>query len=103
MNEDYTQPFYVGHSPEMQRRFPHAKFGMLPPLELPLRQDLFPIECRVEQLEDRTSQPGAIPRQYQYKLQSLSGEVLHLSKILTEHLTPKEKPTPQKESYKGIR
>lgn len=30
----YDQPFYVGTSPEMRRRFPHARNGWLPALEL---------------------------------------------------------------------
>jgi len=67
------------------------------------RREATDFEDRVAELEDRTSQAGAIPKRYQYQLQQLTGRVLHFEGKVSKGEAPFTRITPQKTSYKGIK
>lgn len=76
------------------RGYSFTQCGVPDPGYIPPSPDLSVIEHRLEELEAKISEPGRIPRKYQYQLQQLQGRVNYLQNKLNEHIDIKRREKP---------
>lgn len=73
------------------RGYSFTHYGEHDPADIPPQVDLSAIESKLNELEDIIARPGAIPRQYQYQLQQLRGQVIYLQNKINEHIDKSRK------------